>query len=90
MQDKTNEKKQEEKPKKDGKNNEERYIYFIDSHDKSKQLKIFLDSEYKGADTLEKVQEVDMTNIDPSSSTTIYRFKILPEALKKVEGKKEY
>ena len=90
MEDKTNEKKQEENSKKLGNDKEERYIYFIDSHDKSKNLKIFLDSQYKGTDTLEKAQEVDMTNIDPSSSTTIYRFKIFPEELKREEGKKEY
>ena len=70
--------------------NFDKYIYFIDSHDKSKQLKISISPDYKGADTLEKVEEKDMSQIDPNSSTTIYRFKIIPEGLKKEEGKKEY
>ena len=71
-------------------NKEYKYVYFIDNHDKTKKLKIYLSPEYKGADTLEKLEEKDMSEIIDSSSTTIYRFKILPEYLKKGEGKRSY
>ena len=41
-------------------NKEYKYVYFIDNHDKTKKLKIYLSPEYKGADTLEKLEEKDM------------------------------
>ena len=83
-------KKEEIKPKQEGKENRDNYIYFIDTHDKSRKLKIFLSPEYKGADTLENIQEKDMSQINDTSSTIIYRFKIIPEYLKKEEKKKDY
>ena len=67
-------------------NLEYKYIYFIVNFEKSKKIKIYLSSEYQGADTLEKVQEI----INDSSSSIIYRFKIIPEFLKKDDKNKKY
>ena len=78
------------KPQENLENKEYKYIYFIENHDKTKNLKIYLSPEYKGADNLEKLEEKDMSEIMDSSSTTIYRFKIIPEYLEKGEGKKFY
>ena len=85
MEDKANEKKPDEEPSKkeeikpnqEVKENRDNYIYFIDTHDKSRKLKIFLSPEYKGANTLENIQEKDMSQINDTSSTIIYRFAII-------------
>ena len=70
-------------------NNENRFIYFIDSHDKSKQIKISLSPTYKDGEIV-KVKEVNMKEIVDSLSVNIYRIKIIPEALKKDEVKKHF
>ena len=38
-------------------NKEHHFVYFIESHDKSKQIKISLSPEYKNNDTLELIQK---------------------------------
>ena len=67
-------------------NIEYKYIYFIVNFEKSKKIKIYLSSEYKGGDTLEKVEEI----MNDSSLSVIYRFKIIPEFLKKGDKNKKY
>ena len=62
------------------------YIYFIVNHEKTNKIKIYLTSEYKGADTLEKIEEI----INDSSISIIYRFKSIPEFLKKNKENKKY
>ena len=75
--------------KKEGENNENRFIYFLDTHDKSKQIKVSLSPTYKDGE-IEKIEEVNMKEINDSLSANIYRIKIIPEALKKDEVKKCY
>ena len=72
------------------KEEKQNYVYFIVTHNKSKKIKISLSQEYKGAETLELLVDKDMTKINDSLATEIYRFKLLPESLSKKEGQKEY
>lgn len=80
-----------ETSKNEPKSNEDNnnYIYFILTHDKSKQFKISLPPEYKDGE-LQTVQEKDMTEIDNSLSTKIFKFKMILDFLTKEEGKEEY
>ena len=55
------------------------FIYFIESHDKSKQFKIYLSPEYKDSNTLEMVEEKDSSNIRNSLISKLYRFKLFPD-----------
>ena len=67
-----------------------KYIYFIITYDKSKQLKVCLSSDYKGADTLEKVNDNSFDAENGLFTSDVYRFKIIEEDLKSKDGKKEY
>ena len=67
-------------------NLEYKYIHFIVNFEKSKKIKIYLSSEYKGDDTLEKVKEI----INDSSLSIIYRFKIIPMFIKKDKRNQKY
>ena len=67
-----------------------KYIYFIITYDKSKQLKVYLSSDYKGADTLEKINDNSFDAENGLFTSDVYRFKIIEEDLKPKEGKKEY
>ena len=66
-----------------------KYIYFIITYDKSKQLKVYLSSEYKGADTLEKINDNSFDAENGLFTSDVYRFKIMEESLKLNEGQKE-
>ena len=69
------------------------YAYFIDTHNKSKNLNISLSPEYKGGDLeIIDLDEKDIKEIemDDSLSTKIYKFKIIPDLLKKDEEKNVY
>ena len=59
-------------------NKEHHFVYFIESHDKSKQIKISLSPEYKNNDTLELIQKKDNSEIK-NLIYNIYRFKIFPD-----------
>ena len=67
-----------------------KYIYFIITYDKSKQLKVYLSSEYKGADTLEKINDIPFDAENGLFTSDVYRFKIMEEDLKLKQDKKEY
>ena len=55
------------------------FIYFNVAYEKSKKYKIYLSEEYKGFDTLEKIEEKELVELNDSLILQIYRFQILPE-----------
>ena len=67
-----------------------KYIYFIITYDKSKQLKAYLSPEYKGFDTLEKINDNSFDAENGLFTSDVYRFKLMEEGLKLKEGQKEY
>jgi hypothetical protein len=71
------------------KNKEFHFIYFIESHDKTKKIKIYLSPEYKDNDTLESILEKDSTEIRNSLISKIYRFKIFPDNCDKSKKEQE-
>ena len=66
-------------------NSDYKFVYFIDTHEKTKKFKIHLSDEYKGKDTLEVVTENDIKKELNELSSEVYRFKIIPDSLKKDE-----
>ena len=78
--DKTN---QNEKQKRDY-----NFIYFIDTHEKTKKFKIYLSEEYEGADSLEVIKQKEIKKPPIELSTIIYRFKIFPGSITRGEGQK--
>ena len=67
------------------------YIYFNFKQEKNKKYKIYLSSIYNASDTLELIEEKNLENtfIEPLI-VKVYRFKILPDLLKKENEKDEY
>ena len=69
-------------------NRDYNFVYFIHTYEKYRYLKIFLPEEYIGKDTLEEItylkyeKEKDLNEL---ITYEVYRFKIIPEALKKDE-----
>ena len=55
------------------------FIYFIESHDKSKTLKIYLSPDYQDSDTLEKLEEKELSEENYSLIYNLYRFKLFPD-----------
>ena len=66
-----------EEPKEGGNH----FVYFIDSHEKDKKYNIYLPSEYKGANSLEKIKEQEIDEL----CIEVYRFIIIPGILEKDE-----
>ena len=60
------------------------FVYFIDTHENKKNHKIYLPDDYEGKDSLEKIHQKELNNL----SSEVYRFKIIPGALKKSENHK--
>ena len=60
------------------------FAYFIDTHENKKNHKIYLPNDYGGKDSLEKIHQKELNNL----SSEVYRFKIIPGALKKDESHK--
>ena len=67
------------------------YIYFNFKQEKNKKYKIYLSSNYNASDTLEFIEEKDLegTFIEPLT-VKVYRFKILPDLLKKKNEQNEF
>ena len=62
------------------------FIYFIDTHEKTKHFKIYLPDEYK--EFLEKLKEQEIKTDLNELTSIVYRFKIIPGDLEKdTEGK---
>ena len=81
---KLNEEKQDENLKRDS-----NFIYFIDTHEKTKKFKIYLPNEYEGANSLELIKEIETEKELNKLISKVYRFKIVPGSLKK-EERQEY
>ena len=64
------------------------FVYFIETHDKTKKFTISLSSEYEGQNTLEKVKDKEGKKDENEVLSQIYRFKIIPGSLKKDEEQK--
>ena len=58
------------------------FIYFNVAYEKSKKYKIYLSEEYKGFDTLEKIEEKELVELNDSLILQIYRFQILLKLLR--------
>ena len=69
-------------------NSDFNFIYFIDTHKKEKNFKIHLPQEYEGADSLERIKEFENKNEPIEFISVVYRFKIIPDSLKKEEDEK--
>ena len=57
---------------------EHHFIYFIESHEKSKQIEVKLSPEYKDSNSLEMSQEKESIQNKKSLVSKIYRFKVFP------------
>ena len=87
--DKENVKADKPAEKKNQENNEEcNFIYFIDTHEKTKKFKIFLPDGYDGADSLTLIEGKETKNVLNELISEVYRFKIIPGSLKKDEEQK--
>ena len=64
------------------------FIYFIDTHEKTKKFKIYLSEDYKEAESLEKIKEDEIKKDLNELAYEVYRFKIIPGSLKENEDKK--
>ena len=63
-------------------NNEDKehhFIYFIESHEKSREIRIYLSPNYNNSNTLEVIEEKDSSHIKNSLVSKIYRFKLIPD-----------
>ena len=65
-----------------------KFVYFIDTHEKTKKFKICLSDEYKDAGSLEKIKEFEAQKDSIDYTSEVYRFKIVPGSLKKEDGQK--
>ena len=65
---------------------EENFVYFNTSYEESKEYQISLSQEYKGFETLEKIYEKSEKKSNYSIIIKVYRFKIIPEYLQKVDN----
>ena len=71
-------------------NKEFHFVYFIESHDKSKRLEVYLSPNYKDSNTLELMDEKDNSQIRNSLISRVFRFKIFPENVIKEQEKGPY
>ena len=85
---KVEEKKLEGNPKSN--DNKFKYIYFIITYNKLKQLKVYLSPEYKGSDSLEKINEILIDTEKGFLSSDIYRFKIIEQSFDLDKDQKDY
>ena len=71
-------------------NKEFHFVYFIESHDKSKTLEVYLSPNYKDSNTLELMDEKDSSQIRNSLISRVFRFKIFPDDIIKEQNKAPY
>ena len=65
-----------------------KFVYFIDTHEKTKKFKICLSDEYKDVGSLEKIKDLEVKKDPIEFKSEIYRFKIIPGSLKKEDDQK--
>ena len=56
-----------------------KYVYFIMTYDKSKQIRVFISKKYKSSNTLEKVNDKSYESDNGKIISDVYRFKIIEE-----------
>ena len=86
MEDKKNNMDKKEEEEKE--NGDCSFVYFIETHDKTKKFTISLSPEYEGQNTLEKIKDKEGQKDENEILSQIYRFKIIPGSLKKDEEQK--
>ena len=64
------------------------FVYFIDTHEKTKKFKIYLSEDDEAAKTLESLKKDEMKKELLELSYEVFRFKIIPGSLKENEDKK--
>ena len=64
-----------------------KFIYFIDTHEKTKKFKICLSDEYKDVGSLEKIKDLEIKKDPIEFASEVYRFKIVPDSLNKQDDK---
>ena len=67
-----------------------KYAYFIIPYYKLKQLKVYLSPEYKGSDSLEKINDKSFEVGKGFLSTDVYRFRIMENSLMLEKGQIDY
>ena len=65
-----------------------KFVYFIDTHEKTKKFKICLSDEYKDIGSLEKIKDLEVKKDPIEFASEVYRFKIVPGSLKKEDDQK--
>ena len=86
------EKKDESQKESSEQNKEFHFIYFIESHDKTRKIESYLSPEYKNSDTLELLPEIQLSKeseIKRSLISNLYRFKIFPDNCDKSKTEQE-
>ena len=73
----------QESPSQAEEDKEYHFIYFIETHDKHKNIKVSLSPDYKDSNTLEFLFQKDIYKIKNSLVSNIYRFKLYPDNNKK-------
>ena len=68
----------EAEAKVDNSNVIQHYIYFIESHHFSRKTKVYLSSNYPEANSIERIEELNLKKDSSTYNTTIYRFKTSP------------
>ena len=58
------------------------YVYFIESHDISLNVKISLSEKYSESNTLELIELAKKKDSASTCSVNIYRFKIIPSKIR--------
>ena len=61
------------------------YVYFIETHEITQNIKLSLSEKYSESNTIEKVDQTNNNNLENSYSVNIYRFKLCPEKIKNPE-----
>ena len=80
-----------EYPENSSENEEEEdyhFVYFIDTHEKTKKIKIYLSDDYEEAETLEFIKEKEIQKESNEFISEVYRFKIIPGSLGREQDNK--
>ena len=82
--------KEKKKVKNKNDNKQIKYIYFIITYEKSKQLKVYLSQKYKDSHSLEKINDKSLDEYKGFITSDVYRFKIIDDSLNLQNDQEEY
>ena len=82
--------KEKKKVKNKNDNKQIKYIYFIITYEKSKQLKVYLSQKYKDSHSLEKINDKSLDEYKGFITSDVYRFKIIDDSLNLQNDLEEY